>query len=594
MTLSTIGRNFEVFVYHTFLINLIRAVQKLWLKNFEFHINPSTWNTAQDLVQIGAVRNLQEIEKHFWVAQITDAESQNFEVEIMITPHRIKAFTCECWPAGRRLMCAHIAAALVKIRQFLEQKSEARQARSANKPAAEDGRLSVSNVLKNASGTDLAAFVREYARQDREFSLALKTWFASQFTGVENPFALVFDTALPRNAGARGLKDAELRRLRKTLLNLNTQLASAREESNVLAVFQITTALLQKTIPILPNLDSPKRRQLLEFCQNAVTHLIDLQSDNLSPELRENRRGFLLELLERNDYPAELEAPVVAFLYSEATEANWFEQIRQLFDRTTFPAPQRILNLFSAALAQRNLPEAIVRVLQDYEQHTGHTIKALDCLYQLHCWDAVLTVGDYLLERNGLNTLQVRELENKILAAAENTGTKSRYKTVLRRMFQRNGSEAIYLRLKTLSGSGWPKERASLLGKFQSAGNIAILAPLLAADGDWDTLTTVIKQQGNLALLQEYEAALLPTHQAFVRNFYINNLSAYLTEHFGRQAAGQVRQNLASLLRINQLQLVNEIIVALIARFPDRQSLPEELAELFPKSKGRFAIPPTT
>ena len=569
-------------------------MQKLWLKNFEFHINPSTWNIAQDLVQAGAVGKLQEVEKHFWVAQITDAEDQEFEVEIMITPHRIKAFTCECWPAGRRLMCAHIAAGLVKIRQFLEQKSEARQARSANKSIAEDGRLSVSNVLKNATIADLAAFVREYARQDRDFSLALKTWFASQFTGAENPFTLVLDTALPRNAGTRELKDAEIRRLRKTLLNLNSQLASVRVESNVLAVYQITTALLQKIIPILPNLDTPKRRQILEFCQNAATQLIDLQSENLSPELRESRRSFVLELLEQNDFPAELEAPVIAFLYTDATEPNWFERIRRLFDRTAFPAPQRILNLFVAALAQRNLPEAVVRVLQDYDQYTGHAIKALDCLYHLHCWDAVLAVGEHFLEHKSLNTLQVRDLENMILVAAENAGNKSRYKTVLRRMFQRNGSEAIYLRLKNLSGSGWPKERASLLGKFQSAGNIAILAPLLAADGDLDTLTTVIKQQGNLALLQEYEAALLPAHQAFVRNFYINNLSAYLTDHFGRQAAEQVRQHLASLLRINQVTLVNEIIVALIARFPDRQSLPEELAELFPKSNRRFAFPPTS
>ncbi|MEZ4939415.1 MAG: hypothetical protein R3D58_01015 [Saprospiraceae bacterium] len=569
-------------------------MQKLWLKNFEFHINPATWNTAQDLVQAGAVRKLQEVEKHFWVAKITDSEDQEFEVEVMITPHRIKAFTCECWPAGRRLMCAHIAAGLVKIRQFLEQKNEARQARSAHKSSAEDNRLSVSNVLKNATGADLAAFVREYARQDRDFSLALKTWFASQFTGAENPFSLVFDTALPRNAATRALKDAEIRRIRKTLLNLDAQLAAAQEESNVLAVYQITTALLQKIIPILPKPDSPKRRQILEFCQNAATHLIDLQPDNLSPELRESRRSFLLELLERNDYPAELEAPVTAFLYTDATETDWFERIRQLFDRTPFPAPQRILNLFLAALAQRNLPEAVVRVLQDYDQHPGLTKKALDCLYQLHCWEAVLAVGEHLLAHKTLNPLQIRELENMILKAAENAGNKSRYKSILRGMFQRNGSEAVYLRLKTLSGAGWPKERANLLGKFQSAGNIAVLAPLLAADGDLDTLTTVIKQQNNLALLQQYEAALLPAHQTFVRNFYISTLSAYLTEHFGRQAAEQVRRHLAGLLRLNQVALVKEIIVALIGRFPDRQSLPEELAELFLKSSERFAVPPAS
>jgi len=201
--------------------------------------------------------------------------------------------------------------------------------------------------------------------------------------------------------------------------------------------------------------------------------------------------------------------------------------------------------------------------------------------------------GEYFLENKLFNSLQARETENMILTAAEKAGNKTRYKTVLRRLFQQNGSEEIYLRLKTLSGSGWPKERASLLGKFQASGQIAILAPLLAADGDLDALTTVLKQ-GSLTLLQEYQAALLPTHTAFVRNFYINSLSSYLTEHFGRQAAGEVRSQLAELLRINQTALVKEIIIALVARFPDRESLPEELAELFPKSKGRFAVPPTS
>ena len=101
-------------------------MQKLWLKNFEFQINPATWNAAQDLGQAGRVKNLREIEKHFWVALVEDGEF-NLETEIIITPHKIKAFTCECWAEGRRLMCPHIAAALLKIRQFLAQKAEARQ-----------------------------------------------------------------------------------------------------------------------------------------------------------------------------------------------------------------------------------------------------------------------------------------------------------------------------------------------------------------------------------------------------------------------------------------------------------------------------------
>jgi hypothetical protein len=94
-------------------------VQKLWLKNFEFQISPNTWNAAQDLVLAGGIRSLQEVEKHFWVATVVDGTLQ-YEVETIITPNKIKAFTCECWAEGRRLMCPHIAAALFKVRQFLE------------------------------------------------------------------------------------------------------------------------------------------------------------------------------------------------------------------------------------------------------------------------------------------------------------------------------------------------------------------------------------------------------------------------------------------------------------------------------------------
>jgi hypothetical protein len=491
-------------------------------------------------------------------------------------------------------MCVHIAAGLYKIRQFLDQKTEERKARAEDKQAGRVGRLSVQNVLETASEADLAAFVRSYARNDREFALALKTWFASQIEGAENPFQLVFETALPRHAGIRALKDAELRRLRKTLNNLGTQTTAALEESNGLTVFQITTAILQNTLPVLSKLEGSKRSQLVEYCRTACKQLLDLSPDILSPELRENRRDILFKLLTGSNFPGELEDLLVPFISAAATNDTYFERIRQFFDRTAFPAPQFVLNLFLAALASRQLPKAVVRVVQDYTQRPGQVKKALLFLDQLHYPDAVSLAGEYFLEKGYFSTGQAREVESLIIQAAENAGNRTRYKALLRRLFQRNGSEEIYLRLKSLSGPNWPKERAALLGKFHAAGELNRLAPLLAADGDLETLTTVLNQQGSLAAVQQYETVLLPEQTAFVRNYYIRVLSEYLNEHFGRQAAEKVRTELAGLLRLNQSELVKEIILTLVARFPDRQSLPEELAELFQNSKRPFAFPPAS
>ncbi|MGI9159769.1 MAG: hypothetical protein ACR2K1_08465, partial [Saprospiraceae bacterium] len=101
-------------------------MNKYRLSDFEFYIDPSTWNSAQDLLQAGAIRSLREVEKHFWVAA-ADTPGGALEVEVIITPHRIKAYACECWSENRRLMCPHIAAVLLKVRQYLEQRQEERR-----------------------------------------------------------------------------------------------------------------------------------------------------------------------------------------------------------------------------------------------------------------------------------------------------------------------------------------------------------------------------------------------------------------------------------------------------------------------------------
>lgn len=234
-------------------------MQKLWLKNFEFHINPATWNAAQDLVQAGSVKNLREIEKHFWVALVEDGEF-SVETEVIITPHKIKAFTCECWAEGRRRTRRHIAAALLKIRQFLVQKAEARQHTAETKQNDPAGRLTVQAVLDQADSAGLSDFVRAYARRDRDFALALKTWFAGNLTGGSETHSFCCsDAALPRHGGAQPLREPELRRLRKTLDDLDAQVVTAVEIGNARTVFQITTAILPKIAALLPKTADARR-----------------------------------------------------------------------------------------------------------------------------------------------------------------------------------------------------------------------------------------------------------------------------------------------------------------------------------------------
>jgi hypothetical protein len=562
-------------------------MQKLWLKDFEHNISATTWAAADDLVQAGSVKSLREVERHFWVASVEDSEAA-YEVEIIITPHKIKAFTCECWAEGRRLMCAHVAAALLKIRQFLEQKEEARKAKVEARAATELSRITVVNVLDKASPEALAAFVQEYARRDRDFALALKTWFAGSVSNAENPFALVLDSVIPKNPQDKTFREPDFRRLRTTLEDLNKQLATAFEERNYPTVFQLAATILQKINPLLSKLEGQRRLQMLQQSQAAFFHLSKLEDENVSPELRESAWNAVLELAEQGLFPPEMTVPVLLFLNRDAANENKFRRVSTLFDQASTPAPPFILHLFINALAQRNRPEAVVRVLEDCAENPALIREAIVVLAQAHQSEAAFRAGEHFLEKIKFTLGQRRELEETLLAIAKNSGDPARQINLLWRRFVQSGNFDFFSEIKNIAGKDWPAELKRRLAELRKIGDSRTTAVVLAAEGQKAELAELLEKQEDLKQFQQYENLFLPEDRQFVRSRYVQLLSGYLAEHFGRPANEFVRNALGGLMQKGEQELVLDIIRALVGRFTDRPSLPEELAEMFPKSKRKL------
>jgi hypothetical protein len=563
-------------------------MQKLSLKDFEHHISAATANAADDLAQAGAVKSLREVEKHFWVA-LVEEPSAAYEVETIITPHKIKAFTCECWSEGRRLMCPHIGATLLKIRQFLEQRAEARQAQLDARQPSELSRFTVQTALENATADELAAFVRDYARRDRDFALALKTWFAGSVTQAENPYALILESVIPKSLSTKP-REPEFRRLRNTLNGLEAQAEMARNEENHRSVFQISTAILLKINTLLQKTEEPRRSHLLQASEAAFRRLVDLPAEKLSPELREAIWQTIFEQGVKGALPPEMQREALRWLGESAREEARFEQIRHLFDQAPFPASAFVLQLFVVALAQRGSPEASARVLDDYAEKPDLCRAALLQLYYLRHWEAVALAGERFLQQEGLPAGLRRELEDVLLYVAEQRGDRVRQAAILRQRFLQSGNLDLYERLRAAAGEGWAAARAELFDTLQKRGDRKRIAALLAADGDADVLAQLLENEGDLKHFQLYEAAFLPEKKEFVRGRYLAHLTEYLGEHFGTPAAVYARLHLNHLLQKGETELVLEIIRALTARFPDRVSLPDELAELFPKTKRRAML----
>jgi hypothetical protein len=561
-------------------------MQKRWLKDFEFNINPATWNAAQDILQAGKVKNLREVERHFWVALVEDEEA-SYETEIMITPHKIKAFTCECFTEGRRLMCAHVAASLFKVRQFLEQRAEAKSQQAAQKQTHELSRLTVQTALENSTFESLLEFVREYARRDRDFSLALKTWFAGSITDSVNPYALVLESVIPKSLQSKQFREPDYRRLRHTIDDLNTQYQQALGHQNYRTAFLISSAILQKTLPLLQKNEENKREQFVFFGRQALQHLTALQPEALSPELRLLIRELLFDLGMQNLYPAEMLRESVQAVSETISDEAEFARVRDQYNLAAHPAPAFLLQLYLVSLAKRKFPEAVVRVLSDYSTQPAIIRDAILQLYYLSYWEAVVPCIEAFIAQKVFSNAHRRELEDLLFLIAEKTGDVGRQTRILRERFLTTGQFDYFTRLKAAASAHWPDEKATLIGELQQKNDLKNLAAVLAAEGERTALATLLAETSDIYFLQRYEDLFLTDNKNFIRDRYIDLLTEYLREHFGRQASTQVKQHLTNLIQKGEPTLVGEIIRQLTARYEERHTLPEELAEMFPKTKRK-------
>lgn len=562
------------------------TVRKLQLKDFERHISAATWHAAEVLLRAQAVKRLEEIERHFWVATVAE-DMRQVEAEVIITPGKIKAFACECWPEGRRLMCPHIAAALVKIRQYLQQKAQERQAQALAAEEARSRRLNVDNILANAEARELADFVRHYAERDATFALALKAHFASKIADNSEQYASVLKTALPKNAQTRALKPAEMRRVR---LALDTLMAQA-DADHPLAAFRISAAVLEQLAPLAALAEMPQRSEWLRYCHQALKHLT--QGEYLAPEQREQAQHLLLELFTQKPFPRELTPDTLKFLARAARDENHYRYIRQHFDQAAYPIPTPILLLFGAALAERQQPTALQRILEAHFDETARVADILETLAQAGYQEAILPAGIALLEEEKLPLRQQINLESQLIAAAEAVGDNNRLTYLLRRRFCRQNDAHTLANLRKASSSHWPAERERLLVELRAHNAQDKAAMLLADEGDLNALANLLRENADLNTLQLYEDLFFPQYTDFVRDIYVKALSQYLCEHFGIQSADYTRDYLIALVQKGQGTLAAQIAQTLIDGFPERAYLPEKLSEAFPKNQRPTFILPT-
>ena len=553
------------------------------LKNLELELDERHLLVGEKLLEEGKVFRLFESERNLWIAGV-----DVMEVELQISPSRVKACSCECSVFQNEKMCGHVAAGLLALRRLLSEKKAKPKATSSKKPAHYQ-RLTTTAILDNVRPDDLAAFVRHYAKSNRIFALSLKARFASKVPmpdSREKYGQLLEATILSGRSQNDRISSAGRSQLVRTLQELLGQAEDAVALEYYGEGWAMLSAMLEKTTPILRKIsgnDEPIRNAIREVF-NRLNTLIRQQ---IPPVLRQEIWNFCLESLPRPAYRLNnLAAPLLKMLLALSDDLSKSESLLHLIDQELDKIPHSEPHLHA-------LLQAKVRLLEN-EGLAGQAKNfTLECLSNPQTLIRVVeaaSAGGLLknikpLVEKGLRLVEVEsvkiQLEQALLKLAHQQGDRQTVISLARSRFLETKNFDYFESCKANYRGNWESFVQNLLADFikqpDYQQNIETIALLLAREDRFDELLALLSEQDSLDLFMRFDHMLVEKYRDGVFGFYDRQLKNYLSNHLGPVPTQRVRHVLDHLRACGAGSLAEKLAASLLESFSNRITLTEEL-----------------
>lgn len=553
------------------------------LKNLELELEESHLVVGEKLLDEGRLTRLFESERHLWVAEV-----DQFEVEIQISPSRVRAFSCDCNIFRQEKMCGHVAASLLALRHKRTELPEENASPKPKTPAVYQ-KLTISSILDSVAEEELATFVRHYAQTNRNFALALKTHFASKVPISESreKYIQLLDSALALSKKNDGrISSPAAHQLLKVIKELVGQAEDAFALEHYAECWAILAALLEKIPPVLRKIDAeiePFRSHLL----SVFVKLEQLVSMSIPPALRDEIWQFLQSEFSRPAYRLnDLSAPFLDFLLLLASDAEKAESLLQSIDN------ELIKHHLTDANRQLLLKTKIL-LLQKPELAKQADEFTLECLSS----DEKMLLVNNTASAHGLlpairplvekglrftyNEEVRTKLEESLLQIAQGHGDQDTIVQLSRKQLLETGDIVFYEKCKMHFEGDWyafvQQVLAELIQQPRFNRNLKTIATILGREGRFDELLKLLHNQQSLDLVLEFDYFLLKNHREELYTLYDHLLKTYLSNHLGIKAAQQLQKILNHLQQSGASGLVEKLSASIRKAYPRRSLLFEEL-----------------
>ncbi len=560
------------------------------LADIELNIEDDIIEKAEQIESSSSFKSINEVEKNLWVARI-DENNELIETEIQLSGSNVKSFTCECLIFKKDMICAHVAASLMVLRRRKVQDKEQKEALKIPKREVSEAptKLTIPHILKRIETNQLIEFIADYARNDKQFALALKTRFTGDL--MEGNFVEHYKSLIETTLKAA--KNPKGKLTPKGWLQFFTLLDELKQKAEVYfkkGELNDSFELIKLSLPLihryLRSYDSPHtklyRRQFLFFeILRGYSELL------ISPELSENIFNFMLAEYTTN----------VKFKFSDML-FEWL--IRNVY---TNPELEKVLQVIeNQVLVQRgnfDVQDRLMTQKIQMLQKNGRVEEASKMILSVSTSPEILLFaiqtaidnGDLVLAKslcmNGLDifkssTIALDQIEELLLKIAENTRDTEGVLKYAEKRYLKTLQWEYFLLLKEFGIAP-----ARLKNIVQIIENLPYriekrdaLAGIYFHEKQYDKLIEMIKNLQSLELLKRFGLELWKIDNDSGFELHKQIIYEYLFTHLGRPPAQRIRTILESHIENKGRTLSDLIITALKNDFPERYSLKEEFDDM--------------
>lgn len=563
------------------------------LQELEHYLPEEMLIRGEELDQADQLSQLREVERHLWVAVVSEVD--RYEVEVHITPSKVRSYSCECQVFRDRGICGHIAATLLALRRERNRLREARETKKAEqaaRAAQRPPRLTMDAVLNGVPPEDLRDFVQEYARHHREFSLAVKARFMPQVEHIKSQekYAQLLQSAISaarksdRRISLRGVQ-----KLSKVLEEVLTQASGYLYSGYYPEVISTAGSILERITPVLSKVDRG-REKLEAYLQRAFTLLKQVAESPAPPEVKQtlwqHATAESKKLFYRNQ---QWDVPFFQLLLLMANNDERRLELLELVEEhlelrvAAVAAQEELLLIKLHLLEQLNDEPAISEFFHEHIQHPHILKRAVKHARQYGNLEAVHHWIRIALQKGDLGDLET-EWKKMALEVAREMNDPAEITDLALDLFLITGQTYFFeLALEHCTDRDALVDHAlqQLALQNRRPKRQRAIATVLSLAGRHDNLLEFLQQARSLDLLREFHHhwQQVPTTDA-IASLYRELIMGYLKDHVGRSTSQKIRATVEQLQAGGHHQLAEKLVAEVRSAFPERHSLMEEL-EIF-------------